>query len=144
MTALSDDELRKMADWFRTHNPCIFNDNAAAAINELLDRRSALASVPTNTVGGEPVASLNFLPLGDNHHNAEAYPYCNPNGWKLQPSPTRDSAEGREKIIELQALLKRAFDHLVYLNETEQNKHLQFTINDISRALNQQTTGGSK
>ena len=34
-----------------------------------------------------------FRPMGDNHHNAEACPYCNPNGWTLQPSHPKISSE---------------------------------------------------
>ena len=41
------------------------------------------------------LAEARFSPLGDNHHNALACPYCNPNG-RLVDSTTPRRAQGRE------------------------------------------------
>lgn len=41
-----------------------------------------------------------FQPLGDNHHNAEMCPHCNPNGWRLAPrEPTYRMAGAGAEVL---------------------------------------------
>lgn len=84
--------------------------------------RAMIAAAPFNTTAPTPTDRVGEDGLGDgraicevlgfdpiNHHNAERCPYCNPNGWTLQPAPApSDPAGAGGDLGELERLSKAA------------------------------------
>jgi hypothetical protein len=64
-----------------------FIDAIVREVAELPDRDSPPDQPEMMLVTADELRNIllrhGFYPLGDNHHNAEACPHCNPQGWRL-------------------------------------------------------------
>ena len=85
------EKLDKSDDWF-IHGKGRFPDRHVWAAHS---RRQAQELIDHTRQLERELAEARFSPLGDNHHNALACPYCNPNG-RLVDSTTPRRAQGRE------------------------------------------------
>ena len=93
------------------------------------DLRSDLHdAASTITALREEVRRARFAPLGDNHHNALACPYCNPK----QLDPEAELTALRRRVVELGgAIVARVHERQTLLSTSAPVRALATLINEI-------------
>ena len=99
---------------------CVHQAEAIAAWNRRSDA--------TITALREEVKRARFSPLGDNHHNALACPYCNPK----QLDPEAELTALRRRVVELGgAIVARVHERQTLLSTSAPVRALATLINEI-------------